>query len=146
MATKIGSEFAVNSTTTGKQVPGGVTVVSNGNMVVGWYDTSGVGADTSVSALRAQIFDGDGDEVGGEFQLNTSASGEQVHERVTALGDGRFVLHDQDAVTRHGAHSKRSSAGPPTPGTDPGGPAPPAKARHLMAGNADFPIAAAVSL
>jgi len=91
MATKIGSEFAVNSTTTGRQTPGGVTVLSNGSFVVSWYDTSGAGADTSGSALRAQIFDGDGDEVGSEFQLNTTASGDQYHDRVTALGDGRFV-------------------------------------------------------
>ncbi|MGE0746053.1 MAG: Ig-like domain-containing protein [Rhodospirillales bacterium] len=105
MATKIGSEFAVNSTTSGKQVPGGVTALSNGHFVAGWYDTSGAGADTSVSALRAQIFDGDGDAVGSEFQLNTSASGEQGHERVTALGDGRFVATWSDWGSNGGGDS-----------------------------------------
>ena len=52
-----GSEFLVNTTTSGQQGSPTITALADGRFVVSWTDTSLTGGDTSDSAIRAQIFD-----------------------------------------------------------------------------------------
>jgi hypothetical protein len=53
---KFGSEFTANTTTTGNQGPSAVTSLADGKYVVAYSDLSETGGDTSLTAVRAQIF------------------------------------------------------------------------------------------
>ncbi len=94
---KIGSEFLVNTTTTGAQELPAITGLTNGRFVVTWTDWSQNGADISQAAVRAQLFDADGSKAGDEFLANTTITGIQTLPVVTSLADGRFVIAWQDA-------------------------------------------------
>lgn len=79
---KIGTEFQVNSQTTGGQWYPSVTGLANGGFVVTWQDglagyngsgSSSLG-DTSGSSVKAQVYAADGSKVGGEFLVNTQTT------------------------------------------------------------------------
>ena len=53
----VGAEFLVNTATAGGQAYSDVAVLSSGAFVIGWTDSSGVGGDSSASAIKAQVFD-----------------------------------------------------------------------------------------
>src|SRR4051812_48441750 len=78
MATPIkwGSEFLVNTTKVGFQSDSHATRLADGRFLVIWEDDSKsnqpAGGDTSVSAVRGQIFDAHGIKSGAEFILNTT--------------------------------------------------------------------------
>jgi hypothetical protein len=89
---KVGGEFRVNTTTADSQgSPTGVAL-SDGRFVVAWADWSKSGGDKSGSAVRAQIFDADGNRSGGEFLVNTTAKRGQFDPTITNLADGHFVV------------------------------------------------------
>ena len=54
-----------------------VLVLANGGFVVTWADANQASPDTDGTAVRAQVFDAAGDEVGDEFTVNTFAAGFQ---------------------------------------------------------------------
>ena len=74
-----GSEFLVDTTTTGNQFASSAAGLEGGGFVVTWADRSlGVetgGDDPSGAAIRGQIFDAAGDPVGDEFLVNTNNPG-----------------------------------------------------------------------
>ncbi|MBR1241576.1 VCBS repeat-containing protein [Bradyrhizobium sp. AUGA SZCCT0274] len=92
-----GSELLVNSTTAGNQSDPTITALADGRFVIAWTDDSQTGDDTSLSAVRAQVFDADGAPSGSEFLVNTTMTGNQVEPAITALTDGRFVVAWTDA-------------------------------------------------
>jgi Ca2+-binding RTX toxin-like protein len=109
---RIGSEFQVNQSAYANQHSQSVTALAGGGFVAIWVDQQGFpGSDlfeAGGSALEAQIFDSDGNRVGGEFVLNpvrrTTASGATV----AAMADGTFVVswndfgyRDNDEVWNH---------------------------------------------
>ncbi|MBP2294912.1 hypothetical protein [Azospirillum rugosum] len=53
---KVGLEFLVNTTTATAQASPSLAVLPDGTVVAAWADGSGSGADTSGSAVRAQLF------------------------------------------------------------------------------------------
>ena len=87
-----GSEFLVNSTTTSFQYEPTITGLANGRFVVAWRDDSTTGGDTSLSAIRAQVFNADGSTFGAEFLANTTTTNSQSQPTITALANGRFVV------------------------------------------------------
>ena len=89
---RIGSEFLVNSTTLNFQTESSVTALSDGRFVVTFTDQSATGGDTSLTAVRARIFNADGTQSVPEFLVNTTIAGGQFDSSVTALSDGRFVV------------------------------------------------------
>jgi Ca2+-binding RTX toxin-like protein len=93
-ATTVGGEFLVNTTQFLYQDNGKVTALASGNFVVVWDDFSHSPDDPSGYAVRGQIFDPAGNQVGGEFLVNTSTSGDQSvdNRSVTALASGGFVV------------------------------------------------------
>jgi hypothetical protein len=93
---KIGSEFLVNTTTSGYQMYPSVTAVPGVGFVVVWTDTSRSGGDTSAEAVRGQMFSSTGSKVGSEFLVNTTTSASQQWPAITALPDGRFVVVWED--------------------------------------------------
>ena len=66
---KAGSEFQVNTYTTGYQGAARVAVDRGGNFVVVWSEDAGGGPDRNILGQR---FDGSGKKVGTEFQVNTT--------------------------------------------------------------------------
>ena len=91
----IGSEFVVNTYTTGEQVAGDLAVDANGNFVAVWEDFAG-NRDGSSSAIFGQRFDASGNRVGSEFQVNTHTTGRQGVPSVSVSPAGGFVVAFQD--------------------------------------------------
>ncbi len=83
-----GSEFLINTYTTGRQINPSAAVGGSGNFVVVW---EGV-ADGSVYSIQGQRFDVTGSAVGGEFLVNTFTTGRQYIPRIGQAADGRFVV------------------------------------------------------
>src|SRR5258708_6978084 len=89
-----GTEFLVNTTTTGNQSAPTVAALTNGRFVEMWGDDSHVGTDFSGEGVRGQIFNADGSKAGAEFQVNTNSMdliSDQNNPAVTPLADGGFV-------------------------------------------------------
>ncbi len=91
-----GTEFLVNTTVTNDQFEPSITAPADGRFVVAWTDFSQTGGDTSLYAVRAQVFNADGTSFGAEFLVNTTATNNQHQPSITALADGRFVVAWQD--------------------------------------------------
>jgi len=89
---KSGEQFLVNTTTTSTQSFPAVTTLPDGRFVVTWTDQSQAPGDTSVIAVRGQIFTATGAKQGGEFVVNTTTTGAQFGPQITTLPNGRFVV------------------------------------------------------
>lgn len=81
---KIGGEFVANSSTMGSQFTPRVTVLTNGNFVVSWDDTSSWD-------MKAQIYTQAGDRVGYEITVPVRTSSSQEYGDIAALEGGGFV-------------------------------------------------------
>lgn len=88
----IGSEFQVNSATLNNQDQSSVTALSNGGFVVTWTDNSGQGGDADKTSVKAQMYNAQGVEIGGEFLVNTTTQMGQSTSVTTSLADGGFVI------------------------------------------------------
>ena len=87
--TPLGSEFQVNSYTTGSQQRPAVAVDGSGNFVVVW---SSSGGDGSYAGVFGQLFTAGGSPVGGNFQVNTYTTFNQFSPTVAADASGEFVV------------------------------------------------------
>ena len=95
MMTKIGSQFKMNTTATGGQFQPSVAQLADGRFIATWTDTSRTGGDLD-DAIKAQLFDANGNKIGGEFFPATILQGSQNHSKVTALANGGFVVSWED--------------------------------------------------
>jgi hypothetical protein len=86
----VGSEFQVNTYTPSFQVYPEVAMNSAGEFVVVW--ASYLQAGNQDYEVVGQRFDPDGEQVGGEFQVNTYVTGHQENPEVTIAGDGSFLV------------------------------------------------------
>ena len=86
---KVGSEFLVNTYTTGNQYQSAVTVLNNGGFLVTWTSD---GQDGSLGGVYAQRYDASGNAQGGEFLVSTTTANNQSESAVTALADGGFLV------------------------------------------------------
>ena len=87
---KIGSEFQVNTYTTGNQGDPSVSSLSNGDFVVTWGDGSGL--DGNLAGVFGQIFNAIGAKVNSQFLVNTYTTGNQQYPSVSSLSNGNFVV------------------------------------------------------
>ncbi len=94
---KIGSEFLVNSATSGKPLTPAIVALVGGGFVVTWSDPSGTLGDNSSSSIKAQVFNDSGDRIGEEFLVNEETAGAQSAPSVSALDDGGFIISWTDA-------------------------------------------------
>ena len=85
-----GSEFQINTTTSGSQYYSSVAGLSNGGFVVSWTDAGGL--DGNGNGIFGQRYDASGVAQGGEFQVNTHTIGQQDLSSVTGLADGGFLV------------------------------------------------------
>ncbi len=96
-----GSEFQVNTWTTGAQSFPEVFLDDSGGFVVAWTDFAG--EDGSGRGVFGQLFDSAGGMLGGELQINTYTTGDQSFEHVTGLPGGGFVVTWRDSSSLDGS-------------------------------------------
>ena len=82
-------EILVNTAVNGEQRFPTLAVLDNGGFVITWEDYSqgvgGASGDPDASAVKAQVFDADGDKVGGEILVNSSTKSYQETPAVVGL-------------------------------------------------------------
>jgi hypothetical protein len=92
---QVGTEFQVNTYTTGDQVGPAVAADPSGNFVVVWQSGTyygGPGQDGSGGGVFGQRFSPSGVPLGGEFQVNTYTTGSQGAPAVGTDPAGNFVV------------------------------------------------------
>jgi Ca2+-binding RTX toxin-like protein len=105
-----GTEFKVNTYTTGEQRHAAVSSASDGSFVVVWEGFED-------GDVHGQRFDSAGAAAGTEFQLNSYTTSYQANPSVASAGDGRFVVvwdsygQDGSNLSVHG--QRYDSAGAP---------------------------------
>ncbi len=90
--TRLGTEFQVNTYTTGYQTTypcSNVATDAAGNFVVVW---GSIGQDGSNYGVFGQRFSDTGTRVGTEFQVNTYTTSEQKYPAVASAASGNFVV------------------------------------------------------
>jgi len=87
--TKVGSEFQVNTTTSGDQRDPSITTLSDGGYLIVWESQN---VDGSGYAITAQRYDSSDNAVGSETQINDSTSSDQINPKVATLSDGSVVI------------------------------------------------------
>ena len=85
----VGGEFHVNSYTTGAQYQPAVAMNAGGRFVVVW---TSAGQDGDGYGVFAQRYDPDGSALGGEFQVNTTTTGNQYAPSVAMDTTGTFFV------------------------------------------------------
>lgn len=88
-AVPAGSEFRVNTYTTGSQRLASVAIDSDGDFVVAW-EGAGQGGDNY--GIYAQRYDNAGVAQGSEFQVNTYTTSSQSAPAIAIDSDGDFVI------------------------------------------------------
>lgn len=91
-----GAEFLVNSTVTSNQDYPAAAGLVDGGFVIAWTDKSATGGDTSLYAIRGQIYNNDGTLRGAEFLANTTTASIQEYPVVSALANGGFTVAWED--------------------------------------------------
>jgi hypothetical protein len=81
-----GAEFQVNSTTATSQDEASVGIAADGSFVVAFED------DSAGSEVRARRFDGNGNPVGADFQVNTYTTGTAFLYGIGVDARGNFVV------------------------------------------------------
>ncbi|MGB5636682.1 MAG: hypothetical protein WBM86_28425 [Waterburya sp.] len=89
--TPVGTEFQVNTFTTGTQSGPAVAVKTDGDgdFIITWESDGQDGDDFGVFAQR---YNADGTPEGNEFQVNTYTTNSQGFPSVAADGDGDFII------------------------------------------------------
>lgn len=85
----VGSEFQINTYTTGGQQYPAVAMDSTGNFLVVWMS---YGQDGNYWGIFGRRFDSAGNPLGPEFQINTNATNDQVYHAVAMDPIGNFVV------------------------------------------------------
>lgn len=106
---RLGSEFQVNTYTTGDQVFPAVAGLSTGGFVVTWMS---YGQDGSNYGVYGQLYSAAGARLGSEFQVNTYSASAQWSPSVAGLNNGfvvTWISYGQDGWS-HGVYGQRYNA------------------------------------
>lgn len=90
-ALPVGGELAVNSLSQEDQTAPAVAVQADGRFLVVWSSEVSLGSDVDSTSIQGRIYDGEGQPLGGEFQVNTYTTGAQYGPAVAAVPNG-FVV------------------------------------------------------
>jgi len=108
----LGSEFRINSHTTGDQSSPAIALDAGGNFVVAW---SSYNQDGSGSGVFGHRFDPGGSPLGADFQINSYITGTQVSAEIATDASGSFVVvwesNGQDGSS-YGVFGQRFAPGP----------------------------------
>jgi hypothetical protein len=88
----LGTQFQVNTYTTGNQESPAVSAGVAGNFVVVWHSYGSAGTDTNLTSIQGQRYNSAGVAQGGEFQVNTFTPSHQRDPAVATDGSGNFVV------------------------------------------------------
>ena len=83
----VGSEVSINETTTGTQNDVHMATAADGSYIVTWTSVDADGA-----GVWARRYDVDGNPLDSEFQVNATATGNQIGGRVAMADDGSFTI------------------------------------------------------
>ena len=112
-----GSEFRVNTTTTGPQDSSSVAMADGGDFVVVWQSNDG-----SSDGIYAQRYNAGGLAQGTEFRVNTTITGGQTGSSVALDANGDFVVvwqsSGQDLAGTSGVYGQQYSAAGVTVGSE----------------------------
>lgn len=114
----IGSEFLINSFTSGTQDGSRVGVASDGSFVVAWHSD---GQDGSSWGIYAQRFDASANPLGSEFRVNTFTAGYQLNPALAVESDGDFTIAWRSAGqdgSGDGIYAQRYAANGTTVGSE----------------------------
>jgi hypothetical protein len=109
LGSRVGTEFAVNTHTTGDQRQARVAMNSSGSFVVVWNSDQ----DGDNTGIVGQRFDATGARVGPEFPVNTYTTDDQSEPAVAIDDAGRFVViwqSDRQDGSDNGIFAQRFSA------------------------------------
>lgn len=90
--TGLGSEFQVNTYTTGTQRAPVVGADGDGNFVVLWESSDSPGTDTSSDSVIGRVVSPAGSFLSDDLQLNTYTTDFQSAPAVAGTDDGRFIV------------------------------------------------------
>ena len=90
--TPVGAEIQVHTTTNAGQRDPDVAMDGDGDFVVVWWDYGFPSPDGNGSGIFGQRYDSAGNELGGEFQVNSGAPGYQYEPSVSMRSTGDFVV------------------------------------------------------
>ncbi len=88
----LGTQFQVNSYTTGPQYSPAVGMDGEGAFVIAWHSFGSGGTDTDESSVQAQRYDASGVVSGQQFQVNTYTTSGQFAPAVGVAETGQFVV------------------------------------------------------
>ncbi len=103
----LGTDFQVNSYTTGVQSEPSVTRDPGGNFVISWTSNEATG-DADLESIQAQRFAANGSPAGGQFQINQLTTNSQRRSSVSAGATGGFVVAWGSYVESNGDTSASS--------------------------------------
>lgn len=83
---KVGTEFLVNTTTSGDQDSPSIAVAPDGSFLISWYGPGLNGTD-----IFAQRYSKDGVKIRSEFLLNVTVSSNQTYPEIEFYPDGTYV-------------------------------------------------------
>lgn len=94
VATPVGTEFQVNTFTSGTQFGSAVAVEADGDgdFIITWSSSSFPSQDGDDFGIFAQRYSADGNPEGSEFQVNTFTTSSQFDPAVSADEDGDFII------------------------------------------------------
>ena len=97
---RLGSEFQVNSFTTGGQRFPSAATNDPGQFVVAWESSASGGSDDSGYSIQARIFDSDGTPLTDDFQVNSHTVGAQFRPQVALdpAGMGVATWHSSSSA------------------------------------------------
>jgi hypothetical protein len=87
-----GTEFQINSYTTGAQREPRVAIDASGNFFVVWTSSASSGTDSDNFSVQGRLFDGSGAPLSNDFQINTVTGSVQRYLNVAADPSGNFVV------------------------------------------------------
>jgi len=88
----VGSQFQVNTYTTGWQNHPFVAMDGQGRFVVVWRSTESSDSDADGTSVQGRLYNSDGSPRGSEFQINTYTTSDQQSPSAAMGGDGAFVV------------------------------------------------------
>jgi hypothetical protein len=86
-----GSEFIVNTTTSGDQAKASATALSDGTFLITWSSNGNSGQDNSSRGVFGQRYTAAGVAIDGEFLINQTTAGDQYSTSTFALANGGFA-------------------------------------------------------
>lgn len=90
--TPLGTDFQVNSYTTGAQDASSVAIDGQGRIIVAWDSADSGGNDHSDGSIQLRRFRADGEPLGPDRQVNSIVAGYQLTPALAARSTGEFVI------------------------------------------------------